>query len=169
MIYERTRAGRIQVLVNVMVLTEGFDMPQLEVAVIARPTQSRALYIQMVGRVLRLHDGKNRALIIDVVGASTGMNLATCATLTETPDGERERLESESRENGKRKGKSGTEWKLGIRRKLFSFSIDIIRIDGKEKTVVATVKNRNRKEAERMAVREIRKYQLMSAGWPEKL
>lgn len=68
--YEEYRTGKLQVLVNCMVLTEGFDMPQAEVAVIARPTQSAPLYTQMVGRVLRPHPGKREALVLDLVGAS---------------------------------------------------------------------------------------------------
>lgn len=69
-VYEDFRLGRVQVLVNCMVLTEGFDAPWAEVAVIARPTQSAPLYIQMVGRVLRTFPGKKDALVIDLVGAS---------------------------------------------------------------------------------------------------
>ena len=69
-VYEQYRQGRVQVLVNCMVLTEGFDMPQAEVAVIARPTQSAPLYTQMVGRVLRPYPGKKEALVLDLVGAS---------------------------------------------------------------------------------------------------
>lgn len=68
--YERYRRGELQVLVNCMVLTEGFDMPQADVAVIARPTQSAPLYTQMVGRVLRPWPGKREALVLDLVGAS---------------------------------------------------------------------------------------------------
>lgn len=68
--YEEYRTGKLQVLVNCMVLTEGFDMPQAEVAVIARPTRSAPLYTQMVGRVLRPHPGKREALVLDLVGAS---------------------------------------------------------------------------------------------------
>jgi ATP-dependent helicase IRC3 len=68
--YAAYRAGAVQVLVNCMVLTEGFDMPQAEVAVIARPTQSAPLYTQMVGRVLRPWPGKTDALVLDLVGAS---------------------------------------------------------------------------------------------------
>lgn len=68
--YEDYRIGKIQVLVTCMVLTEGFDMPQAEVAVIARPTRSAGLYAQMVGRVLRPHPGKKEALVLDLVGAS---------------------------------------------------------------------------------------------------
>lgn len=69
-LYERYRTGKLQVLVNCMVLTEGFDMPQAEVAVIARPTRSAPLYTQMVGRVLRPYPGKREALVLDLVGAS---------------------------------------------------------------------------------------------------
>jgi superfamily II DNA or RNA helicase len=69
-LYQDYRTGKCQVLVNCMVLTEGFDMPQAEVAVIARPTQSSPLYTQMVGRVLRPWPGKKEALVLDLVGAS---------------------------------------------------------------------------------------------------
>lgn len=68
--YKDYRTGKVQVLVNCMVLTEGFDMPQAEVAIIARPTQSAPLYTQMVGRVLRPYPGKKEALVLDLVGAS---------------------------------------------------------------------------------------------------
>jgi superfamily II DNA or RNA helicase len=68
--FEEFRTGRCQVLVNCMVLTEGFDAPWAEVAVIARPTQSAPLYTQMVGRVLRPWPGKKEALVLDLVGAS---------------------------------------------------------------------------------------------------
>lgn len=64
------RAGRVQVLVNCMVLTEGTDLPMACTCVIARATTHVGLYIQMAGRVLRLFPGKDEALIIDVVGAS---------------------------------------------------------------------------------------------------
>ena len=46
-------AGRFQVLVNCMVATEGFDCPAIGMVVIARPTKSRSLYAQMVGRGTR--------------------------------------------------------------------------------------------------------------------
>ena len=69
-VYDDFRTGLTQVLVNCMVLTEGFDMPQAEVAVIARPTRSAPLYAQMVGRVLRPYPGKTEALVLDLVGAS---------------------------------------------------------------------------------------------------
>lgn len=85
--YRRTvlaeyEAGQTQVLVNCMVLTEGYDSPRAQVAVIARPTTNPGLYAQMVGRVLRTYPGKHRALVLDVVGASAEHTLATLADLS---------------------------------------------------------------------------------------
>lgn len=58
-------SGSYQILCNCGVYTEGFDLPLLEVAHIVRPTQSDTLWVQMAGRVLRLHEGKENALILD--------------------------------------------------------------------------------------------------------
>lgn len=59
------RARTVRVLCSVGVLTEGFDAPSAEVAILCRPTRSLSLYLQMVGRVLRPAPGKTRALIHD--------------------------------------------------------------------------------------------------------
>ena len=61
--------GDTKIICNCMVLTEGFDCPPAEVCVLARPTKSLGMYIQMVGRVLRPHEGKSKATIIDHSGA----------------------------------------------------------------------------------------------------
>jgi len=61
--------GEITVLCNCLVLTEGWDCPSAEVCVLARPTKSLGLYLQMVGRVLRPMEGKDKATIIDHSGA----------------------------------------------------------------------------------------------------
>ena len=63
--------GRIQVICNCMVLTEGFDCPKLSACVLARPTKNMGLFLQMAGRVLRTDEasGKKDALIIDHSGA----------------------------------------------------------------------------------------------------
>lgn len=77
------RAGRVQVLVNVMVLTEGTDLPRTSCIVIARPTKSRGLYQQMVGRGLRIDPddpSKIDCLVLDLTGA-TGLGLASCTDL----------------------------------------------------------------------------------------
>ena len=88
-IYDRYQRGQTQMLSSCMVLTEGFDMPQASAAVIARPTQSPGLFVQMAGRVARPwhlpvpgYGVKRDALLLDVVGATTRHRLATIADLS---------------------------------------------------------------------------------------
>lgn len=114
LIYKRYEAGDIRVLTNAMVLTEGWDAPWAEVAVIARPTQSPSLYTQMVGRVLRPWRDKEEALILDVVGITASHKLQSLTTLlrTQVLDGEsygeaRTRLEAEVREGLERQTLAG--------------------------------------------------------------
>ncbi len=61
-------AGRIQVLSSVDLVSEGFDLPAIEVATLARPTKSVSLYLQQVGRCLRPAPGKSEAIILDHAG-----------------------------------------------------------------------------------------------------
>jgi len=63
----RFREGKIWVLVNVDLFGEGFDVPACEVVIMARPTASLGLYLQMFGRALRPFPGKLYGLIIDHV------------------------------------------------------------------------------------------------------
>lgn len=58
--------GAIEVLCNVGVLTEGYDAPQTSCIILARPTQSRALFVQCVGRGTRLAPGKRDCIILDI-------------------------------------------------------------------------------------------------------
>lgn len=67
-IMRKFRAREILVLCNCDVLGEGTDVPAVECVIMARPTQSRGLFIQQFGRALRPMDGKDRALILDAVG-----------------------------------------------------------------------------------------------------
>ena len=68
-IFNRVRSGATQVLCNVYVASYGLDIPELECAVLARPTKSLGLYFQTCGRVLRPAPGKTGAIIIDHTGA----------------------------------------------------------------------------------------------------
>lgn len=61
-------AGRTQFLTNCALFTEGFDLPGLACVAVARPTKSRALYTQMVGRGFRLAEGKRDLLVLDFTG-----------------------------------------------------------------------------------------------------
>lgn len=62
------RAGRVRVLTNYNVFTEGFDVPQVDAVFITRPTFSPNIYQQMIGRGLRgpLNGGKEEVLIVNV-------------------------------------------------------------------------------------------------------
>ena len=53
------------VLCNAMLLTEGWDQPDVDCVVVLRPTKTRSLYCQMVGRGTRLHPGKENLLLLD--------------------------------------------------------------------------------------------------------
>ncbi|MGB1973882.1 MAG: DEAD/DEAH box helicase [Vibrio toranzoniae] len=61
---------RIKFLVNVSVLTTGFDAPHVDLIAILRPTESISLYQQIVGRGLRLAPGKKECLVLDYAGNS---------------------------------------------------------------------------------------------------
>lgn len=63
---KRVRNGEIDVLCNNLVCTEGFDVPHMSFIGIARPTKSLGLFCQMMGRGLRLSEGKRDCLVIDV-------------------------------------------------------------------------------------------------------
>ena len=80
-IIRRFTNREIPCLVNVMVFTEGTDMPLVETVIIARPTQSESLYAQMVGRGLRLYPGKEKLTLIDCVGVTKGASLCTAPSL----------------------------------------------------------------------------------------
>ena len=67
-IVEQFRAGRIDIICNVDIFTEGFDCPDVEVIQLARPTKSLGLYLQQVGRGLRIAPGKRKVLFLDNVG-----------------------------------------------------------------------------------------------------
>ncbi len=68
LIIQRFKKQEIKYLVNVSVLTTGFDAPHVDVIAILRPTQSLSLYQQIVGRGLRLSPGKENCLILDYTG-----------------------------------------------------------------------------------------------------
>ena len=67
-IIRRFREGDINVICNVAVLTKGFDAPETACIVLARPTKSLMMHIQMIGRGLRPTDNKDDCLVIDHAG-----------------------------------------------------------------------------------------------------
>lgn len=73
--------NRLQVICNVNVLSEGFDEPSVSSVLFARPTKSTSLYVQMVGRALRLYPGKKDALILDAVKNTKNHSLVNITDL----------------------------------------------------------------------------------------
>ncbi|RMY96022.1 hypothetical protein D0862_08642 [Hortaea werneckii] len=74
------KRGEYPVLLNCGIFTEGTDIPNIDCIVLARPTQSRNLLVQMIGRGLRKHKGKKDCHIIDMV-ASLETGIVTTPTL----------------------------------------------------------------------------------------
>ena len=76
-ILERLRTGATKVVANCMILTEGWDLPALETAIILRPTTSLCLHLQMLGRVMRACEGKRGATVLDHAGNVKRLGRAT--------------------------------------------------------------------------------------------
>ncbi len=64
-VLEMFRVGKIRMLINVAVLGEGIDLPMASCMLQARPTTSDSVYVQQLGRVMRTHEGKTDALVLD--------------------------------------------------------------------------------------------------------
>lgn len=86
-VLSRYESGAIQVLVNAMVLTRGWDSPPTKCVIVGRPTKSRALFVQMAGRGLRPVPGipveEQDCILITVADATT--DLCTVADLSDRP------------------------------------------------------------------------------------
>lgn len=78
-IMRRFRSGETQVLTNCFLAAYGFDLPALSCVVLARPTKSLVLYLQMLGRGLRPVDGKRECLVLDHAGCVHRFGFATDA------------------------------------------------------------------------------------------
>lgn len=103
-------AGKWRVVTSVMMIAEGFDYPALQCGVLARPTQSERLLVQMLGRLLRILGGryspdKPAALLLDCDGAYETLDLsriydavapqaATEPTITVEGNGEQEEIDA---------------------------------------------------------------------------
>lgn len=93
--------GRFTVLSNSALLAEGWDCPRAEAAILARPTKSLIRYIQMVGRTLRPHPGKERALLLDHSGTVLRLGFATDDLPLELDDGNANKAGSRKEERKK--------------------------------------------------------------------
>ncbi len=84
---EGFKRGEFPVLVNCGVFTEGTDIPNVDCVVLARPTKSKNLLVQMIGRGMRLYPGKENCHIIDMV-SSLETGIVTTPTLFGLDPGE---------------------------------------------------------------------------------
>jgi ATP-dependent helicase IRC3 len=82
---QKFRDGELLMLTNCQILTEGTDIPDIEVIIHARPTKSSLLYIQMTGRGLRLSPGKTHCIIIDIVDVTRKHSLISAPELLGLP------------------------------------------------------------------------------------
>ena len=96
---------------NVGVFTEGTDIPNIDSIILARPTMSQSLMIQMIGRGLRLHKEKSHCHVIDLVGI-TKSSLALKATLSGEEPQEQEKRKYRDEKIVKKKTKDWTIWSI---------------------------------------------------------
>ena len=90
--------GYIKVLFNVGILDKGFDYPEASCLIMARPTKSLMLYIQQAGRVLRPHDSKTDAIILDHAGNTEMHGFVTDDLPEELDDGNKKKVERSTKE-----------------------------------------------------------------------
>jgi len=86
-IMQRVLSGHTKVISNVAILTEGWDFPACSVMILARPTKSLTLWIQMVGRILRPFEGKEVGLVLDHSGSAKFLGYPTDDLPLELCDG----------------------------------------------------------------------------------
>lgn len=71
-ILEQFEHGQYDIVVNSMLLTEGYDCPSIDCVINLRPTKSESLYTQIIGRGTRLHSGKDSCLVLDFLWQDNG-------------------------------------------------------------------------------------------------
>jgi DNA repair protein RadD len=96
--FARFGNGRTQVLCNCQLASYGFDLPELDAVVLARPTKSLMLFLQMIGRGLRRAEGKTDCLVFDHSGAVHRHGFAADERAW-TLDGERALIDSKQSAN----------------------------------------------------------------------
>lgn len=106
-------SGRIQVLTNCEILTEGWDSPATDCLLMARPTKSGTLYQQMVGRGARLYPGKQDCLILEF--ASNRHDIASLGSLTGLPIRDKQTILQAMQEEKQRQQQAANKAKTATR------------------------------------------------------
>ena len=96
-IINKFKTGKIKVLVNVDILTEGFDDPSVQCVGLLRPTKSLSLYAQIVGRGVRLdtENGKKDCIVLDFTGRNRKMSIVGLGELFDLPPELKEHIDKE--------------------------------------------------------------------------
>ncbi|BCZ47600.1 hypothetical protein psyc5s11_36670 [Clostridium gelidum] len=89
-VFEDFISGKFKVLVNVNICSIGLDIPSVDCIILARPTKSKMLYVQQLGRGLRLspETNKKNCLILDIVDNVKKFNLVNCKSIFDMENGE---------------------------------------------------------------------------------
>jgi DNA repair protein RadD len=95
---KRLESRETQVVVNIGCLTMGVDWPFVSCIVLARPTKSEMLYVQIIGRGLRTHPGKDKCLILDHSDTSVRLGLVDEIEFVELDDGNPKKASKRERE-----------------------------------------------------------------------
>lgn len=98
-ILERFARWDFDVLSNAMLLTEGFDDPGIDCVVVLRPTRSRPLYAQMVGRGTRVASGKDNLLLLDFLWAHERLSIVHPASLIAKSEEEAQAITAKTEAN----------------------------------------------------------------------
>ena len=98
-VLKRFESGETRIVSNSALLAEGWDAPFCETLILARPTKSLIRYLQMVGRVLRTHEGKERALVLDHSGSVKSLGFPTDDLPLELDDGRPRTSSKQSKES----------------------------------------------------------------------
>jgi len=97
-LYADLASGALSVLLSVGILTEGFDERSVSCVLLVRPTQSKGLLTQMVGRGLRTHPDKSLCLVLDVTGRLEDGALVSLPMIGGLPDDDDEDLSESQKE-----------------------------------------------------------------------
>jgi len=87
---------KIKVIINIGVLTTGFDCPELDCIVLCRPTLSLSLLYQMIGRGLRIAEGKENCLILDCCNITKKLGRIETIKITKEVDSFKDIVETEN-------------------------------------------------------------------------
>ena len=131
---QQFKRGEIDVLCNVDIFSEGFDCPDIEFIQLARPTKSLSLYLQQVGRGLRVSEGKEKTIFLDNVGLYNRFGVPArkrhWGDYFEGVDGvverniERNKVEASNRDSHQAKDLSEGNDKVFLIHSTFDFDID---------------------------------------------